>query len=133
MLMTTIYWLTKQEIIALHDEVVKDFGGSLGILNISLLGSAINRPQQLAYYEPDASIYSIAAAYAFGLVKNHCFVDGNKRTAFITMAVFLLRNGYELIASEVEAVEIMVDLAQGNISQTELSTWMSDRISSLDV
>lgn len=125
---STFYWLTKQEVIALHDQVINDFGGSLGILNEGALESTLNRPQQLAYYEPDSAIYALTAAYGHGLVKNHCFLDGNKRTAYVVMAVFLLRNGYELIAPEVEVVEVMVDLAKGDLSQAELVTWLTSNV-----
>jgi len=122
------YWLSKQEVIALHDEAVKDFGGSLGVLNEGALESTIMRPQQLAHYEPESNICELAAAYGYGLVKNHCFVDGNKRIAFITVDVFLIRNGYELVAPEVEAVEVMVDVAKGKLSQAELATWLTSNI-----
>lgn len=85
----------------------------------------LNRPQQLAYYQPNSSIFELAATVGYGLAKNHCFVDGNKRTAFDAMATFLLRNGYELIAAEVEAVDIMLDVVTGNASQVELAQWLS--------
>lgn len=124
----TFYWLSVQEIIALHDEVIKDFGGSSGILNEGALESTLNRPKQLAYYEPESGICDLAAAYGYGLVKNHCFLDGNKRKALVVMAVFLLRNRYELTASEVEAVDVMVELAKGELSQAELAAWLSSNI-----
>ena len=118
------YWLTTKEVIALHTEIIKDYGGHPGILNGRALESTLFRPQQLAYYESDSNLCDLAAAYGYGLVKNHCFIDGNKRVAFVVMAVFLLRNGYELIATEVEAVDMMINLAQGNISQSELGFWL---------
>lgn len=121
----TFYWLTIQEVIGLHTEVIKDYGGHSGILDEGALESTLYRPQQLAYYQPDSNLCDLAAAYGYDLVKNHCFVDGNKRIAFVVMAVFLLRNGYELIATEVEAVDIIIDLAQGNISQRELAFWLT--------
>lgn len=121
----TYYWLTLKEVIALQIEVIKDYGGCSGILDEGALESTLYRPQQLAYYEPLSNICDLAAAYGYGLVKNHCFVDGNKRIGFVVMAVFLLRNKYELIATEVEAVDVMIDLAKGNISQDELACWLS--------
>jgi death-on-curing protein len=125
----TYYWLTKQEAIALHDRAIEDFGGSLGVLNDGALESTLYRPQQLVHYEPESNICDLAAAYGHDLVKNHCFLDGNKRTAFVVMAVFLLRNSHELVASEVEAVDVMVDLAKGDISQAELAAWLSSNVS----
>ncbi|MEA5593443.1 type II toxin-antitoxin system death-on-curing family toxin [Rivularia sp. UHCC 0363] len=121
----TYYWLAIKEVIALQIEVIKDYGGCSGILDEGALESTLYRPQQLAYYEPLSNICDLAAAYGYGLVKNHCFVDGNKRIGFVVMAVFLLRNGYELIATELEAVDIMINLAQGNISQNELGSWLT--------
>ena len=128
---STFYWLTVQEVVAIHDDLVKEMGGSLGLLDAGALESTLNRPKQLIYYEPESSIYNLAATYGYGLVKNHAFVDGNKRTALDVMAVFLLRNGHELIASEVEAVEVIVDLAKGELSQTELSMWLVKNVEKL--
>ncbi|MDJ0717023.1 MAG: type II toxin-antitoxin system death-on-curing family toxin [Prochloraceae cyanobacterium] len=122
----TYYWLTTKEVIALHFEIIKDYGGKSGILDEGALESTLFRPQQLAYYQSYSNLYDLTAAYGYGLVKNHCFVDGNKRIAFVVMAVFLLRNGYELIATEVEAVDIMIDLALGNITQSELALWLTN-------
>ncbi len=122
----TYYWLTLKEVIALHQELIKDYGGHDGILDEGALESTLFRPQQLAYYQPNSPLCDLVAAYGYGLVKNHCFVDGNKRIAFVVMAVFLLRNGYELTATEVEAVDIMINLAQGNITQSQLALWLTD-------
>lgn len=126
--MISVYWLSMQEVIAVHDELINDFGGSIGILNEGALDSTLSRPKQLAYYEPESSILALAAAYGHGLVKNHCFLDGNKRTAFTIMGLFLVRNEYELVAPEVEAVDVMVDLAKGEISQAELATWLASNV-----
>ncbi|NES21028.1 MAG: type II toxin-antitoxin system death-on-curing family toxin [Symploca sp. SIO3E6] len=125
--MTITYsWLTLKEVIALHQELIKDYGGHSGILNEGALELTLFHPQQLAYYQSNSNLYDLAAAYGYGLVKNHCFVDGNKRIAFVVMAVFLLRNGHELRATEVEAVDIMLNLAQGNITQSELALWLAE-------
>ena len=124
------YWLTVLEVIAIHDDLVEEFGGTLRILDKGALESTLYRPQQLLYYKPDSTIYELAAGYGYGLVKNHCFIDGNKRTALDVMAVFLLRNSYELIAPEVEAVDVMVNLATGEMSQAELANWLSNNVSS---
>lgn len=126
------YWLTVKEVIALHNRVVERYGGSSGLLNVGALESTLNRPQNLAYYEPESTICDLAAAYGHGLVKNHCFLDGNKRTAFTVMGIFLLRNGYELTVPEVEAVEVMVDLATGELSQAELAAWLTKHLEVLE-
>jgi death-on-curing protein len=129
--MSSYYWLTSEEIIALHDELIKDFGGTLGILDRNLLESALARPQQLAYYQSTVNIADLAAAYGYALAKNHCFVDGNKRIALVAIAVFLLRNNCELIASEVEAVEIILDLVTGKVSQADLAIWIDSNLVNL--
>ncbi|MBV8883887.1 MAG: type II toxin-antitoxin system death-on-curing family toxin [Chroococcidiopsidaceae cyanobacterium CP_BM_RX_35] len=126
------YWLTVKEVITLHNRVVERYGGSSGVLNVGALESTLNRPQNLAYYEPESTICELAAAYGHGLVKNHCFLDGNKRTAFTVMGIFLLRNGYELTAPEVEAVEVMVDLSTGELSQAELAVWLTKHLEVLE-
>lgn len=125
--MNSIEWLTVDDIIALHDEQIKETGGGAGILNRGALESTVNRPKQLAHYQPESTICDLAAAYGHGLAKNHCFLDGNKRTALDAMFVFLDLNGYELTASEPEAVEIMVSLAQNFISQEELAAWLTEK------
>lgn len=124
--MTDAYkWMTFPQVVAIHNDLISEFGGKLGILNEGALESTRLRPQQTIYYQPSSSIYDLAAVYGYGLAKNHCFLDGNKRTAFAVMATFLLKNGYELIATEVEAVDVMLEIVLGNVSQTELSEWLS--------
>ncbi len=124
-------WFTKEEVIALHENAIADFGGDTGLLDEGALESTLYRPQHLLFYEPGSNIFDLAAAYGYGLAKNHCFVDGNKRTAFIVMAVFFLNNGCELMASEVEVVEIMVDLVNDDISQEELAVWLYENTESI--
>jgi death-on-curing protein len=84
------------------------------------------RAKQFYTYQPDASLYELAAAIGWGLVKNHPFVDGNKRTAFVVMAVFLKVNGIDLIAPEVEVVRVMLALASGEFSEQQLRNWLAD-------
>lgn len=94
-----------------------------GIRDAGLVESAVVRPQQIYNYEADVSIAQLAAAYAFGLIRNHGFVDGNKRTAFLTAVVFLERNGWKLEAPEPEIVITMLGVASGGISEDELAAW----------
>src|SRR5208282_4124153 len=106
-------WLTRDEVIALHDEALAEFGGRAGIRDAGLLESALARPRNLAAYGDDPSVFDLAAAYSVGIARNHPFVDGNKRMAFLAAAVFLDLNGYELTPTETEIVHVMIRLAKG--------------------
>ncbi len=111
---------------AIHSQQLALFGGAPGILDEGKLSSALARGKHLCTYQPDASLYELAAAIGWGLAKNHPFVDGNKRTAFVVMAVFLSVNGIDLIAPEVEVVTVMLALAAGELSEQQLSDWLAD-------
>jgi death-on-curing protein len=118
------YWLTKEECLALHDMMLADYGGIAGIRDDGLLESALARPQQLlAYGTP--TMADLAASYAAGIVKNHPFLDGNKRTGFMMGAGFLERNGLEFFATEVEAVLRTLALAAGEITETDYAQWLA--------
>ena len=118
-------WLREDVVIALHDEQIAEHGGSLGIRDRGLLSSALARPQnQVAYGKP--SVFNLAAAYAFGVIQNHPFVDGNKRAGFLAAYVFLDLNGWELAASEAEAVNAVMALATGEMDETGFSVWLKD-------
>ena len=117
------YWLTREECLALHDMMLSHYGGLAGVRDEHLLESALARPRQLlAYGKPDMT--KLAAAYAAGIVKNHPFLDGNKRTGFMMGAGFLERNGYEFHATEVDAVLETLALAAGKISERTYATWL---------
>lgn len=116
-------WVPREAILALHAESISRFGGSNGIRDEGLLDSALARAPNLLTYNT-SSLYQLAAAYGFGIVKNHPFVDGNKRAAFLASAVFLELNGREFIASELEVVLTFTELAAGNISETQLAAWL---------
>ena len=116
-------WAPREAVLALHAESISRFGGSSGIRDEGLLDSALARaPNLLAYGAP--SLYELAAAYGFGIAKNHSFVDGNKRAAFLASAVFLELNGCEFIASELEVVLTFTELAAGNVSEAQLAAWL---------
>jgi death on curing protein len=116
-------WLVEGVVIAMHGEQISEHGGSLGIRDAGLLSSALARPQnQAAYGEP--SVFDLAAAYAFGIIRNHPFVDGNKRTGFLAAYVFLDLNGWELIASEVEAVATVLALATNEMDDAGFASWL---------
>jgi death-on-curing protein len=122
--MTEPYWLTREECLALHDMMLADYGGAAGVRDMGLLESALARPQQLfAYGNP--SMAEMAAAYAAGIVKNHPFLDGNKRTGFMMGAGFLERNGLEFRATEAEAVLKTLALAAGAIDEAAYAAWLA--------
>jgi death-on-curing protein len=115
-------WVSEKTALAIHDEQLAEHGGMSGVREMSLVQSALHRPQNSAAYgAPD--IADLAAAYAYGISRNHGFLDGNKRTAFVVAYVFLLDQGYELIASDQEAVTTMLAVAAGEISEVELAVW----------
>lgn len=116
-------WLDNHVLLAVHDEQLAEHGGITGVRDIWLFDSALSRPQNLAAYTtPDVA--EIAAAYAFGIARNHPFLDGNKRTAFVAMELFLVLNGYELLANDVECVMFMLAVASGEIEEPELAEWI---------
>jgi len=118
-------WLTRAMVVALHDESLALFGGLPGIRDDGLLDSALARPRNRLAYQPDAELCRIAAAYGFGLVRNHPFVDGNKRIGVLAVAVFLTLNGLRFDPDEVEEVRAILDLAAGNTDEEEFAAWIA--------
>lgn len=115
-------WVTLDVALAAHGEQIAEHSGGEGVRDATLLESAMGRPQNLAVYgSPDAA--KLAAAYAYGIARNHPFVDGNKRTAAVVSETFLMLNGFELTASDAELVVAFVDLAAGELSEGELEAW----------
>jgi death-on-curing protein len=116
-------WIDPDVLLAAHDEQLAEHGGASGIRDQGLFESALARPKNLAAYEePDAA--RLAAAYAFGIARNHAFVDGNKRTAFVALELFLVLNGYELTAEDTQCVLVMLSVASGSFSEAELADWI---------
>ena len=116
-------WISELFAIAIHDRQLAEHGGPSGTRDNALLQSALSKPQNLkAYGDPDLA--ELAASYAFGIVRNHPFVDGNKRTAFVVCETFLALNGAELTASDVDCVLVMQDLAAGEIVESEFAAWV---------
>lgn len=121
--MTTPIWLLRSLVDAVHDAQIAEHGGADGLRDEGALDSALARPVNLnAYGETD--VFRLAAAYAFGIVRNHPFVDGNKRTAFLAAYVFLHINGHEMIAGEAGAATAVLALAAGEIGEEEFSEWL---------
>lgn len=116
-------WLLKETVLALHERLLADFGGSAGLRDEGLLESALARPANLfAYGTP--TVFDLAASYAFGLVKNHPFIDGNKRVGFAAAVVFIEINGRRFRASEADATIQTLALAAGAVAEVEYSTWL---------
>ena len=116
-------WISKRALLLLHDESLAQHGGASGIRDDGLLESALARPQNLlAYGSPD--IVELAASYAYGLAKNHPFVDGNKRAAFLATGLFLALNGQRLVVAQAEAAVMVLDLAAGEITEAAFADWL---------
>ena len=126
--MSSYKWILEQTVLAIHDEQIAEHGGGGGIRDITLLQSALARPENQAYYKEGVGVSELAASYAVGLAKNHPFVDGNKRTAFVVMELFLMLNGYELTADDATCVLTMLKVAAGDLSEDELALWIKDHI-----
>lgn len=122
-------WLRVDAVLAMHRRQIAEHGGDDGVLDIGLLESALARAQNIAAYEPEADIARLAAAYGFGIAKNHPFIDGNKRTALVATRTFLILNGYTLQASPVDKYTTFLQLAEGSLSEEELTNWLRTVIS----
>ncbi|MDP9348769.1 MAG: type II toxin-antitoxin system death-on-curing family toxin [Gemmatimonadota bacterium] len=117
-------WLSRRLIDTMHTDQIRQHGGSPGIRDPNLLASALQRPLDKWHYGEERDLFALAAAYGYGLVKNHGYIDGNKRIGFIAMYVFLGANGVELSAPEPEAVLVTLGVADGSIGEAELSGWL---------
>jgi death on curing protein len=115
-------WLPKGAVLAMHARQLAEHGGGTGIRDEGLLESALQRAQNKFEYEnPDVA--DLAAAYAYGIAKNHPFVDGNKRTALVAARTFLLLNGFQITASKEDRANTFLALASGELSETDLASW----------
>jgi death-on-curing protein len=110
-------WIDERDALALHDRLLALHGGAVGLRDDGLLKSALARPQQHFAYAESADIVGMAAAYTWGIVRNHPFVDGNKRTGFVVGVLFLELNGYRFNASEEDAAQMVLELASGNLDE----------------
>jgi death-on-curing protein len=117
------HWLQEESVLALHNYVLELNGGSSGVRDKAMFHSALSRLVDKAGHG-DPSLSLLAAAYAFGISQNHPFTDGNERTAFMAMALFLERNGWTLVAAEVEAAQTILALAAGELQEGELAEWI---------
>jgi death-on-curing protein len=120
-------WLTTAMVVAIHDEQLAIHGGSAGLRDAALLESALHRPRNKWAYE-QATLPELAAAYSFGIARNHPFVDGNKRTSLLAIYTFLGLNGVDFRVPEAEAAAIILSLAAGEVSEESLARWISDNL-----
>ena len=123
-------WLSRLVVDAIHNDQIREHGGLSGIRDENVLESALARPKQKWHYAKRPDIATLAAAYAFGLVNNHPYRDGNKRIGFLAMVTFLGVNGHEFDASEAEVVTQILALADGRVSEEALAAWIRDHSTS---
>jgi death-on-curing protein len=124
-----IAWLEKALVLAIHNRQIAEHGGSAGVRDEGLLESALARPQQShAYGDPAPDLADLAAALAYGLARNHPFLDGNKRTAHVAYRTFLALNGAELVATDEEKYVAMLALAEGKLAERDFAAWLRERL-----
>lgn len=120
-------WISREALLLLHDESLAEHGGAAGLRDAGLLDSALARPLNLvAYGKPDLA--ELAASYAVGLAKNHAFVDGNKRAAFLAIGVLVALNGQRLVASQIDATQAMLAVSAGELDEAAFAAWLRDRL-----
>lgn len=120
-------WVSRQALELLHDESIAEHGGAPGLRDEGLFESALARPMNLASYG-DPDVAELAAAYGVGLAKNHPFVDGNKRVAFLAVGMFLGLNGYRLVTSQAEATVTMLEVAAGALDEAAFAAWLRSHV-----
>ena len=121
-------WVADSVVLAIHEAQLAEHGGIAGIRDEGLLSSALARPQNLEAYGDDPDVAALAAAYAFGIARNHPFLDGNKRTAFVVMELFVNLNGRSLEADDTDCIATMMALAAGDLSEKTLAKWLREHI-----
>jgi death-on-curing protein len=121
-------WLARDLVLAIHDEQLREHGGGTGVRDEGLLESALARPLNRAGYA-ESDMAELAAAYAFGIARNHPFIDGNKRTAYVALEVFLALNGIAFPARDADCVVMTLSMATGEIAEAEFADWVRQHIS----
>ena len=127
----TIEWIDPNSVFAMHHRQIAEHGGTDGLRDEGLLLSALASPANLHAYGEDVDLAALAASYAFGIAKNHPFLDGNKRTALVVAVTFLNLNGSDFDAPEEETYVTFLKLAEGTLSEDELATWFRQRLFSI--
>lgn len=118
-------WISTKALLLLHEESLAEFGGARGLRDEGLLESALARPRNTYAYNSAATLAELAASYCYGVARNHAFLDGNKRAAFLCVGIFLAINGYRLTAAQVDAIEMMVAVAAGEVTEPDLALWIA--------
>jgi death-on-curing protein len=124
-------WLDKRAVLLLHEESLATFGGARGLRDEGLLDSALGRPVNKFHYDGVDDLAQLAAAYGFGVAKNHAFVDGNKRAAFLAIGLFLAINGAQLRADQLDAIATILALAAGELDEARLAKWIAANLRSV--
>jgi death-on-curing protein len=119
-------WIDKREVLAAHSEQLAEHGGSDGIRDETLLDSALAKPKNVFAYSEDPDIFALAASYAFGIARNHAFIDGNKRTAAAISMGFLYINGFDIESAKEEEYFTFLHLADGSLSEDEMAAWFRE-------
>ncbi len=126
-----IDWIAYNSVLAMHKRQIAEHGGTDGLRDEGLLLSALARPENLEAYGENVDLAALAASYAFGIAKNHPFLDGNKRTALVVAVTFLNLNGYDFDASSEETYTMFLGLAEGSISEDDLAVWFRNQLRQL--
>jgi death-on-curing protein len=126
-------WVSKKAVLAMHSEQLAEHGGSDGIRDETLLDSALAKPLNVLAYADEPDIFRVAASYAFGIARNHAFIDGNKRTALVVSITFLDRNGWDIVAPKEEVYFTFLHLAEGKLSEDDLADWFRNHAVSLGI
>jgi len=121
-------WIDERDVLALHDRLLALDGGSAGVRSEALLASALARPKQIRAYGASPDVIDMAAAYTVGIVRNHPFVDGNKRTGFVVGILFLEINGYRFTWSEEDATQMILGLAAGKFNEAAFTSWLRSKV-----
>ncbi|MDE3016259.1 MAG: type II toxin-antitoxin system death-on-curing family toxin [Pseudomonadota bacterium] len=117
-------WVSEDTVLKIHQRQISEFGGSEGVRDMGLLQSAIARPLNAYHYNQVVSLTKLAASYAFGIAKNHTFIDGNKRTALVTCFLFLMKNGFVIKATDEERFTAILSVAEGLMDEEQLTAWL---------
>jgi death-on-curing protein len=117
-------WIDERDVLVLHDRLLALDGGATGVRSEALLASALARPKQIHAYGDSPDVIELAAAYTVGIVRNHPFVDGNKRTGFVVGVLFLELNGHRFTASEEDATQMILGLASGSLKEAAFTAWL---------
>jgi death on curing protein len=126
-------WISKELTVAIHKRQLAEHGGADGIRDEGLFDSALARPRhQFAYEDRTPTIQGLAAAHAFGIARNHAFIDGNKRTAYVACRTFLILNGFDLTADRADRYRTFLALAEGSLSESDLATWLTTHTRRVD-